>query len=215
MPHLAGLAAIILCAASQWASAADGEWGSADSGSWSAPENWASNTVADGAGFTAKFDGFPESGLTVKVDSPRTIGHLAFADPTDAPGESWILRGDPAAGGTLTLAGPSPSIFVEKTATQRHVILDVALAGNEGFTKKGPGVLLVRANNTCSGPILIEGGAVSFSPPPARSLTTARRPGRSPSTNPAASSSCFPRDSPPPETSNCSISNREKTILGR
>ena len=79
MPHLAGFAAIILCAASQWASAADGEWSSPDSGSWSTPENWASNAVADGAGFTAKFDGIPESELTVTLDSPRTIGHLIFA----------------------------------------------------------------------------------------------------------------------------------------
>jgi hypothetical protein len=56
-----------------------GEWSSPDSGSWSTPENWASNAVADGAGFTAKFDGIPESELSVTLDSPRTIGYLIFA----------------------------------------------------------------------------------------------------------------------------------------
>jgi autotransporter-associated beta strand protein len=166
MPHLAGLAAIILCAASQWASAADGEWSNLDSGSWSTPENWASEAVADGEGFTAKFDGNPpESGLTVTLDSPRTIGHLIFADSTGAPGESWILRGDAAAGNTLTLAGPSPSIFVETTAPQRLIILDVDLAGTGGFIKTGPGVLNMVANTTCTGPILIEDGAVCIGLP--------------------------------------------------
>lgn len=166
MPHLAGLAAIIFCAASPWASAADGEWSKLDSGSWSTPENWASEAVADGEGFTAKFDGNPpEGGLTVTLDSPRTIGHLIFADSTGAPGESWILRGDAAAGNTLTLAGPSPSIYVETTAPQRHIILDVDLAGTGGFIKTGPGVLNVVANTTCTGPILIEDGAVCIGLP--------------------------------------------------
>jgi autotransporter-associated beta strand protein len=166
MPHLAGFAAIIFCAASPWASAADGEWSKLDSGSWSTPENWASEAVADGEGFTAKFDGNPpEGGLTVTLDSPRTIGHLIFADSTGAPGESWILRGDAAAGNTLTLAGPSPSIYVETTAPQRHIILDVDLAGTGGFIKTGPGVLNVVANTTCTGPILIEAGTVCIGLP--------------------------------------------------
>ena len=163
--HLAGLAAIILCAVSNWASAASGDWSSPDSGSWSTPKNWASKVVADGAGFTAKFDGIPKSGLTVTLDSSRTIGHLIFTDLTDAPGESWILRGDAAAGNKLTLAGPSPSIYVEKTASQRLITLDVDLAGNGGFKKTGPGVLNVVARTTCTGPILIEDGAVCIGLP--------------------------------------------------
>ena len=163
--HLAGLAVIILCAGSHWASAASGEWSSPDSGSWSTPKNWASKVVADGAGFTAKFDGIPKSGLTVTLDSSRTIGHLIFNDLTDAPGESWILRGDAAAGNKLTLAGPSPTIYVEKTAPQRHIILDVDLAGTGGFKKTGPGVLIVEASTTCTGPILIEDGTISIGLP--------------------------------------------------
>jgi autotransporter-associated beta strand protein len=160
---MAGLAAIFLCAAPPHASAADGEWSNPNGGNWSAPENWASKAVAEGAGFTAKFDGFSASGLIVTVDSPRTIGHLVFADSTEAPGESWTLRGE--AGNSLTLAGSSPSIFVEKTAPDRHVVLDVNLAGTEGFSKTGEGVLLVKANTTCTGPILIEDGAVSIGLP--------------------------------------------------
>jgi hypothetical protein len=53
--------------------ASDGTWNVAGNGSWTTATNWLSNTIADGAGFTADFTGFSGN---ITLDGNRTIGKL-------------------------------------------------------------------------------------------------------------------------------------------
>src|SRR5262245_12125433 len=75
------------------ANAASGTWNVDAGGNWSDFTKWSGGTIADGADATANFTFNITSDRTVTLDSPRTIGNIAF-DDTGAGGDSkWTIAG--------------------------------------------------------------------------------------------------------------------------
>ena len=134
--------------------AQDGTWIVAGNGSWSTTTNWASDTIADGAGGTADFTGFSGN---ITLDGDRTIGNLIFSDPPSWNTTRLLSAGS---GGSLTLAGPSPTISLNEMEFQNSVSISTALLGTQGFTKNGVGTLYLAGgtSNTLSGPITVTAG---------------------------------------------------------
>src|SRR6266480_4432971 len=83
MPAVAAVSAALAAAGA--ANAANGTWTSLTSGLWSDTTKWSGGTVADGASSIADFSTLNlAAGVTVNLDSARTIGQLKFADTTTA-----------------------------------------------------------------------------------------------------------------------------------
>lgn len=131
---------------------AAGTWVSDGSGNWSEPARWASTTVATGAGQTANFSTINITGnRIVTLDNSRTIGTLRFSD-TVASYFNWTLTNSGASKLTLdTGSAASPAIAVTNTA-----IISAPVAGTNGFTKSGPGTLILRGENPLSGTVNID-----------------------------------------------------------
>lgn len=97
---LALIAAGMTCSTSSYA--ADGTWirigstGTDWSGNWSETNRWEGGTIADGAGFTANFAGvnISSAGMTVTLDSHRTIGNLYIGDSGGTAGGATITTGN-------------------------------------------------------------------------------------------------------------------------
>jgi autotransporter-associated beta strand protein len=111
--------------------------------------------VATGAGQTANFSTINITGSrTVTLDSSRTIGTLRFSDTT-SPFQSWTITANPGVSLKLdTAAATSPSIGVTNTAT-----ISAPIAGTNGFTKSGPGTLILSGNNPLSGTVNLDTGS--------------------------------------------------------
>src|SRR5206468_4152473 len=96
---------------------------------------------------------------TVHLSSARTLGGLLFGDTT--PSNNWILDNNGTAANTLTLSTSTgtPTITVNnQTAT-----ISAVLAGTQGFTKSGNGILALTGSNTYSGATAINAGTVAIS----------------------------------------------------
>jgi autotransporter-associated beta strand protein len=96
---------------------------------------------------------------TSNLDGSRTIGGLRFGDVPTAT-HDWTLA--PGSGGNLTLStttGLPPEIEV----INRSATITAALAGNQGFTKSGAGVLVLNhPGNTLTGPLNVTGGTLQI-----------------------------------------------------
>lgn len=146
--------------------AASGTWTSAAGGSWSTSGNWAGGppgVIAGGAGFTADFSTLDiTADATVNLNAARTIGHLMFGDtaPTGSAA-GWTLAN--GTGGRLTLAGVSPTIHINTLGAGKFTSITALLNGFNGFTKTGPGNLILNnSNNDISGPIVLSSGNVQL-----------------------------------------------------
>ncbi len=130
----------------------NGVWAVDANGLWSSSANWVSGVVADGAGFTADFSKVNiTADRTVWVDSPKVIGGLIFGDVSG--GQNWLLY--PTNEGVLTLGGSAPYILV----TNNSVTVAVPVGGANGFTKLGPGRLVLIGTNTISGTVNLDAGS--------------------------------------------------------
>lgn len=151
-----------------FAQGADGTWTSTTTGPWSATGNWSGGTVADGAGFTANFSTIdvPVAGVTVNLDSARTIGNLVFGDTNTGTAGSWVLANNGNAANILTLdvASGSSTITVNSlgAGSTNTATISAVLAGNDGITKDGAGVLVLSGANTFTGGLNITGGTVNI-----------------------------------------------------
>ena len=135
--------------------AQSGVWTNDASGLWSAALNWTNGVMADGAGSTADFATVNlTADRVVTLDTSRTLGSLRLGDSVGTNGFSaWRLE---ASGGSiLTLStgtGGSPALV----ATAGTNVLALPLAGNEGFTKSGGGVVVLTAANPLSGTLNLD-----------------------------------------------------------
>lgn len=133
----------------------NGAWNVDASGNWSDAGNWNGGMVADGAGFTADFGQANISAdRTVTLDSSRNIGTLKFGDGSG--GQNWILTNSGGSVLTLNNNSSSPVIVVTNTAT-----LALPLSGANGFTKSGPGTLILSGTNSLSGTLNLDTGSTS------------------------------------------------------
>jgi YVTN family beta-propeller protein/autotransporter-associated beta strand protein len=143
-------------ALSSVAQAANGTWNNPAGGSWASPANWLNTTPADGAGSTANFATLSLAGdATVTLDGARTIGSLSFDDKS-APQHAWTLA--PGTGGKLTLSATTPVINVN----QCSAIIEAGLSGTGGFSKAGPGLLVLAGLNDYTGTTAVNGGTLRF-----------------------------------------------------
>lgn len=143
----------------------NGVWTSTTSGGyWSANGNWLGGIVADGSGTTADFSTIelPED-ITVHLDAPRTVANIIFGDEDITSAASWNIdsNGNPA--NTLTLANGSavPSITVGTLGVGAQTIVGASLAGTNGLNKAGAGTLMLTGQNTLTGAVSVNAGALS------------------------------------------------------
>jgi autotransporter-associated beta strand protein len=132
-----------------------GAWTADASANWSETNRWSGSAVASGASQTAFFNTINiTANRTVTLDTSRSIGTLRFSDTT-ATYFNWTITN--SSGSTLTLnsgSATSPTIAVTNTAT-----IAAPVAGTNGYTKSGPGTLILSGNNSLSGTVNIDTGS--------------------------------------------------------
>lgn len=135
------------------------KWNVDAAGNWSTATNWANEVIPNGNQMTADFTLTQTADRTVTLDTNRTIGGLAFAN--DQP-FNWTLARSGSNVLTLNVPSGSPVIDVQDIAGQDpDTTLSGVLAGIQGFTKTGPGVLALTGSNTFGGTLNVTGGTIS------------------------------------------------------
>lgn len=176
-----GLMASALFASSAGLHAQNGTWTSTVDALWSAGGSWSGGTIADGANNTANFNTLDISDQTatttfpavgIELDSPRTIGHLIFGDTNAATPGAWDIFTLDQVTNVLTLSDATkPTITVNPLGpvgvppAQDAARILVNLAGTQGFTKLGTGVLTLQGNNTITGGINVDAGTLRLRTP--------------------------------------------------
>jgi autotransporter-associated beta strand protein len=136
----------------------NGVWISDASATWGDGTRWSGGTIASGPGNTANFSTInPTANRTVTLESSRIIGTMKFGDALGT--QSWTIANSGTAKLTLnTGSGTSPSLVVTNTVT-----LSTPIAGTNGFTKSGPGTLILSGDNPLSGTVNIDTGSTTIS----------------------------------------------------
>jgi autotransporter-associated beta strand protein len=151
------LAAGTLLASAQSALAASGTWNVDLGGTWQlgTTSPWLNGIVAEGADQTAFFNTIDITvDRTVTLGAPLVIGNLAFRD-TASPNRLWIVNSS-----TLTLDTSTGAPTV--TVTNSEARIGSTLAGNDGLTKEGAGILVLTGNNSYSGLTQINAGTLAI-----------------------------------------------------
>jgi autotransporter-associated beta strand protein len=139
------------------ARAADGTW-LGTTGNWSATGTWSGGAIADGADFTANFNGVNiAADQTITVDTARTIGNITFTDATTASNNLTLSGANPL---TLDVTTGAPVINV--TDATRTLTISSAITGSDGLTKSGAGTLLLSGANTYTGATTVSVGTLRF-----------------------------------------------------
>ncbi|TAE77152.1 MAG: hypothetical protein EAZ84_05140, partial [Verrucomicrobia bacterium] len=141
-----------------------GTWTSAVSGDWSVSGKWLNGIVATGTGQTATIA--PATGVTVNLNTARTIGGLSFT------GANHVISGSNSLLLDVLSGAPGVDVASGLTAT-----LGVPLIGNDGLAKIGAGNLVISTSPGYSGLTSVSGGRLTFSgnvgtPPPATPTVT-------------------------------------------
>ncbi|RUT97686.1 hypothetical protein EOD23_28250, partial [Mesorhizobium sp. USDA-HM6] len=152
---LVGLGAVPAAAADLYWDVNNSGIGIGGTGTWNtgAPSVW-NTTGNDVAGpFTtwnnANLDNAIFSGTagTVTLGTPITVHNLTF-----------LSNGYVLSGGTLTLAGVTPTINTGNGAVTQTI--NSTIAGAAGLTKAGTGSLVLNGNNTFTGDVTVNAGAL-------------------------------------------------------
>jgi len=134
-----------------------GTWTSVVGGNWSESGKWQNGVVATGSEKVATFS--PATGVTVNVNSARTIGGLSFT------GANHVISGSNTL--LLDVLSGTPAVDVASGLT---ATLSVPLTGSEGLAKTGSGNLVISTSPGYSGATQINGGRLTFTgdvgPPP-------------------------------------------------
>ncbi|MEY4246269.1 MAG: hypothetical protein RLZZ245_3854, partial [Verrucomicrobiota bacterium] len=148
----------------------NGIWTNASGGSWGTNANWTGGLIAGGEGNTADFSTLnPSTDTTVTLDAARAIGNLVFGDTNTGSAATWFITN--GSGGSLLLAGSSPTITVNPLGSGKFANISALLAGSSGFTKTGTGNLILNnASNSISGPVVLSNGNLQLN---SASLTNA------------------------------------------
>lgn len=124
-------------------------WTSLSNGNWSTAANWQNNTVADGADNTATFA--QATGVTVTLDSNRTLGGLSFAN------SNYTIIGN-----TLTLATTFGSSNLQVNGAGVTATIGSSIAGTSTLTKTGSGTLKLTNVNSHSGGTTVNEGTLEL-----------------------------------------------------
>ncbi|MBN8460798.1 MAG: autotransporter-associated beta strand repeat-containing protein [Verrucomicrobia bacterium] len=124
-------------------------WTSLTNGNWSTAANWLNSTVADGADNTATFA--QATGVTVTLDSNRSIGGLSFAN------SNYTITGN-----TLTLATTFGSSNLQVNGAGVTATIGSSIAGASTLTKTGSGTLKLTNINFHSGGTTVNEGTLEL-----------------------------------------------------
>ena len=124
-------------------------WTSLTNGNWSTAANWQNNTVADGADNTATFA--QATGVTVTLDSNRSIGSLSFAN------SDYMLTGN-----TLTLASTLGSSSLQVSGAGVTATIGSSIAGSSILNKTGNGTLKLTNVNSHNGGTTVNEGTLEL-----------------------------------------------------
>ncbi len=159
------LAAAVLAAmlsSQQISRAADGRWLGV-TGNWSAPGTWFGGEIADDTDFTALFTGVNiTANQTITVDTARTIGNLTFTDDPTSSNNLIIAGANPL---TLDVTAGAPVVNVTQIA--RSVTISTVIAGDDGISKSGTGMLILSGINNYTGTSTVNAGNLQFNSPAA------------------------------------------------
>jgi autotransporter-associated beta strand protein len=123
-----------------------GVWTNLNGGSWATAANWSNNIIVNSTDARADFTTLSlPTNATVTLDSAFSAGILAFDDKNSTK-HSWALNA--GSGGPLTLAVSSGSPTITNIVP---TTIGAALAGSQGLTKSGSGMLTLAGNNTYTG----------------------------------------------------------------
>ncbi len=145
-----------LLAAVTTAHAADGTYTS-QTGAWNAGGSWSGNVIASGADFTAFFtNDVTDSNRSTSLGEDRTIGNIVFTDGDISTPFNRVITGNTL---TLTLDVTTASPVIDVTQAGRELQISNIVAGNDGLTKTGAGILrLNNTSNSFTGKIAVTGG---------------------------------------------------------
>ncbi len=141
----------------------NGTWTNASSNStWGTATNWSGGIIASGVGAVADFSTLDIAAVrTVNLGANTNVGTLVFGDAI-TPSNNWTLANGTGGPWTLTLstaAGTPVISIVNQTTT-----ISAVLAGSQGFTKSGTGILSLTGANTITGGINLTAGTLNFGP---------------------------------------------------
>jgi autotransporter-associated beta strand protein len=130
----------------------------ASGGNWGTSTNWTGG-VPNASGAVADFSTLTlPAANTVHVGGSYTVGQLSFADQGNAYG--WTLDNNGSVANVLTLAGPSTPVI---NVTNQSANIGVSLAGTQGFTLSGGGLLTLSGNNSYTGVTNVANGTLVLS----------------------------------------------------
>jgi autotransporter-associated beta strand protein len=128
-------------------------WSNPAGGLWPIAGNWLNSVIGQGSGVNAYFNALTlTDNPLVTIDSPVTIGGLAFGDVGNQ--YSWTLN---QGSGSLTLDGVSPPVI---QVDNQSATITAPLAGSTGLAKSGMGTLTLSGANTYSGPTAVNLGTL-------------------------------------------------------
>ena len=126
-----------------------GVWTSLTSGNWSVGGNWQTGTVPDGADSTVTFA--QATGVTVTLDSARSVGGLSFAN------SNYTLTGS-----TLTLAATFGTSNLQVDGAGVTATIASSLTGASTLSKTGSGTLKLTNVNSHSGGTTVNEGMLEL-----------------------------------------------------
>jgi autotransporter-associated beta strand protein len=139
-------------------------WTNQVGGVWSAATNWLNGVVANGNQTIADFSTIDlPNDVAVALDSSRTIAGLSFGDTNIASAAGWTLNNNGNSANVLTLNvkdATAPVITVNALAAGKAVTISARLAGTNGLTKTGNGILILSAANTYTNLTTVAGGTL-------------------------------------------------------
>ena len=151
-PHFLPLIAWSACAftfvATQSAPAATGTWTGGPAATWdTTATNWSgvSDPAWDAANGPSNTAIFSTASTTPAVSGTVSANAITFSDTATV------------SGGTITLAGTVPTITTNADAT-----ISSSLAGSAGLTKAGTAMLVLAADNSFTGGVTLDGGALRY-----------------------------------------------------
>jgi autotransporter-associated beta strand protein len=137
-----------------------GTWVHAAGGSWANAANWMNSAIPSGTNLTADFSTLNLGGdVVVSLDGAQTIGRLWF-DDQNATKHAWALSAGTA--GPLTLAATNGAPIISNNV---QTTILVPIAGTQGLTKTGNGILILTNNNAAafSGSVIVSAGTLRLS----------------------------------------------------
>lgn len=137
---------------------ANGSWiyngTDATGNTWTTAGSWSGGTIASGANSTANFTLDITGAWTITLGGDRTIGNILFTDT--ASSHNLTISGN-----TLIFDVTTSAPAIDVTQSGRTLTINSIIAGNDGLTKNGLGILAISGSNTYTGATTVNQGTLN------------------------------------------------------